>query len=188
MCCDIHPKYPYLVAIGMYDGNVAVYNLQVNVKEPIYISNSVSGKHAECVWEIKWGPDMTDGEINFYTISSDGKVFNWVLMQNKLSLTTIITLYLEGNLVGGPDGTQIRMNACGTCLIFHPKNPEIFLVGTEEGIIYKCSTAFSSKYLMVYPAHYQSIYRIDFNKFDSNIFVSCAGDWRVKVWEDMRRL
>ena len=109
MCCDIHPKYPYLIAIGLYDGNVCVHNLQLGVKEPVYMSQGVNGKHSECVWEIKWGPDMPDGEINFYSVSSDGQVFNWVLMQNKLAITKIITLFLERDLVGGPDGTDIKL-------------------------------------------------------------------------------
>uniref|UniRef100_A0A182UUJ9 Dynein intermediate chain 2, ciliary n=1 Tax=Anopheles merus TaxID=30066 RepID=A0A182UUJ9_ANOME len=187
MCCDIHPKYPYLIAIGLYDGNVIVYNLQVGTKEgPVYISHGVNGKHAECVWEIKWGPDMQDGEINFFSVSADGKVFNWVLMQNKLAITTIITLFLELDQVSGPDGSTLRLKGSGTCMVFHPHNQEIFLVGTEEGYIFKCSTAYSSKYLMTYHAHYLPVHRMDYNKFNSNIFASCSGDWRVKIWEDMR--
>lgn len=138
-----------------------------------------------CPFQIKWGPDMQDGEINFYSVSADGRVFNWVLMQNKLAITTIITLYLDKS-VGGPDGTNIRLKGCGTCMVFHPNNPEIFQVGTEEGLIFKCSTAYSSKYLMTYNAHNLSVHRMDFNKFNSNIFASCSGDWRVKIWEDKR--
>ncbi|XP_058060196.1 dynein intermediate chain 2, ciliary [Anopheles bellator] len=186
MCCDIHPKYPYLIAIGLYDGNVIVYNLQVGTKDPVYISHGVNGKHAECVWEIKWGPDMQDGEINFFSVSADGKVFNWVLMQNKLAITTIISLFLDIDQICGPDGSALRLKGCGTCMVFHPHNTEIFLVGTEEGYIFKCSTAYSSKYLMTYYAHYLPVHRMDYNKFNSNIFASCSGDWRVKIWEDMR--
>lgn len=52
---------------------------------------------------------MQDGEINFYSVSSDGRVFNWVLMQNKLAITTIITLYLDNGPVGVPDGTSIKL-------------------------------------------------------------------------------
>lgn len=52
---------------------------------------------------------MQDGEINFYSVSADGRVFNWVLMQNKLAITTIITLFLDNGPVGGPDGTNIRL-------------------------------------------------------------------------------
>lgn len=39
---------------------------------------------------------------------------------------------------------------------------------------------------MTYQAHYLSVYRLDFNQYNTNIFVSCSGDWRVKIWEDMR--
>lgn len=175
----------------MYDGNVAVYNLRSSM-EPLYMSKG--GKHSECVWEIKWGPEV-DGEINFYTVSGDGRVFNWMMMQNKLALTTIMTLTLDAGLMGGitpelrsgpDDGTGMKLRASGTSMIFHPTNPEVFLIGSEEGLIFKCSTAYSSKYLMVYRAHYLNVYRMDFNKYNSNVFASCSGDWRVKIWEDMR--
>ncbi|EDV55380.2 dynein intermediate chain 2, ciliary isoform X2 [Drosophila erecta] len=186
MCCDIHPTYPFLAVIGLYDGNVAVYNLREDCKEPLYVSKGVNCKHGECVWQIKWGLDMADGEVNFFSVSSDGRVFNWILMQNKLWVTTIITLYRENGLVDGPDGTKVTLKSGGSCMVFHPVDNKVFLVGTECGYIYKCSTAFSSKYLMTYYAHNMSVYRIDFNRFNSNIFVSCGADWRVKVWEDMR--
>lgn len=54
MCCDIHPKYPFLVAIGLYDGNVHVYNLKENYREPLYVSMGVGDKHIECVWEVSF--------------------------------------------------------------------------------------------------------------------------------------
>lgn len=53
---------------------------------------------------------MQDGEMNFYSVSSDGKVFNWVLMQNELAQTLVIVLYLEMDAINGPDGTMIRMS------------------------------------------------------------------------------
>ena len=34
MCLDIHPDYPNMIAIGLYDGNVAV-SLILNVKKDI---------------------------------------------------------------------------------------------------------------------------------------------------------
>ncbi|XP_037941712.1 dynein intermediate chain 2, ciliary [Teleopsis dalmanni] len=185
MCCDIHPQYPFLLVVGLYDGNVGVYNIKnTNYKEPLYKSKGVNNKHNGVVWQVKWGPDMTDGEINFYSLSSDGRVFNWILMHNKLALTTIITLNLENGNMEGPDGTAVRLLSCGACLLFHPNDPEIFLVGSEEGQIYKCSIAYNSKYLMSYTAHNLPVYRIDFNRFNCNIFVSCSADWRIKIWED----
>lgn len=93
----------------MYDGNVAVYNLKKTHKEPIYMSRSTS-KHSDSIWEVKWGPDMPDGELNFYSSSADGRIVNWVLMQNKLSTTTIMTLYYaDKKTIESPDGTSIKL-------------------------------------------------------------------------------
>jgi hypothetical protein len=31
MAVDVHPKHPHMVAAGLADGSVAVYNLQVTI-------------------------------------------------------------------------------------------------------------------------------------------------------------
>jgi len=77
------------------------------------------------VWQIRWGLDMTDGEVNFFSVSSDGRVFNWILMQNKLWVTTIITLYRENGLVDGPDGTKVSLKSGGSCMVFHPVDNKV---------------------------------------------------------------
>ncbi|XP_044263378.1 dynein intermediate chain 2, ciliary [Tribolium madens] len=186
MCVDTHPKYPYMVVIGLYDGSVRVYNVQATCKQPAFRSNNVTNKHRGIVWEVKWAPDLPDGEMNFYSVSEDGKINNWVLMQNDLAVTTIITLFLAKDEVFGPDGTKLKVKGCASCVKFHPKQPLIYLVGTEEGNIYKCSTAYSSMFLLTYEAHHMPVYRIDFNRYNSDIFISCSGDWRIKIWEDNR--
>ncbi|XP_076260407.1 dynein intermediate chain 2, ciliary [Rhynchophorus ferrugineus] len=186
MCVDTHPRYPYMVVVGLYDGSVQVFNVYANCKEPAFRSNNVTNKHKGIIWEVKWAPDLPDGELNFFSVAADGKINNWVLMQNELSVTTIITLYLDKETVPGPDGTQLRVKGCASCVKLHPKNPLIYLVGTEEGQIYKCSTAYSSMFLLTYNAHQMPIARIDFNKYNTDIFISCSGDWRIKIWEDNR--
>lgn len=37
----------------MYDGNIAVYNLQVNTTDPIYDSIGMVGKHKDAVREVR---------------------------------------------------------------------------------------------------------------------------------------
>ncbi|CAG9760660.1 unnamed protein product [Ceutorhynchus assimilis] len=186
MCSDTHPKYPYMVVIGLYDGSVQVYNVQTTCKTPAFRSDNVTNKHNGIVWEIKWAPDLPDGELNFVSIGSDGNINNWVLMQNELAVTTILTLFLSKDPVLGPDGTHLKVKSCASCVRLHPKNPIIYLVGTEEGQIYKCSTAYSSMCLLTYNAHLLPINKIDFNKYNSDIFISCSSDWRIKIWEDNR--
>ncbi|XP_069669173.1 dynein intermediate chain 2, ciliary [Periplaneta americana] len=186
VCVDIHPVHPYLICIGKYDGNVAVYDVHLTQTEPQYESNSVTNKHCGIVWQVHWGVDMPDGEVNFFSVSADGNVYNWVLTQHELTQTLIISLFLSCDPIAGPDGTQISMTGCGTTITFHPTQQLIFLIGTEEGNIYKCSTAYASLYLATYEAHHMPVYKIDYNKFYPDIFISCSADWRVKIWEDGR--
>ncbi|KAJ8925798.1 hypothetical protein NQ315_009648 [Exocentrus adspersus] len=186
MCVDIHPKYPYMVVVGLYDGSILIFNVHATCKYPAFRSNNVTNKHRGIVWEVKWAPDLPDGELNFFSVAADGKINNWVLMQNDLAVTTITTLFLVKEPVPGPDGTVLRAIGCASCVKLHPKNPIIYLVGTEEGLIYKCSTQYSSMYLLTYQAHQMPVYRIDFNRYNTDIFISCSGDWRIKVWEDNR--
>lgn len=93
----------------MFDGNVAVYNLESDPSHPMYMSRETDGKHSNIVWEVKWGADMQDGELNFYSISADGMVYNWMLMQSQLCLTTITTLFINQEISAGPDGNHVKL-------------------------------------------------------------------------------
>ncbi|KAK7872713.1 hypothetical protein R5R35_002700 [Gryllus longicercus] len=188
MCVDIHPAHPHLFVVGRWDGNVAVYNVRLHSNQPQYRSNSVRHKHESIVWQVKWGKDLPDGEINFYSIAADGFVHNWIITAKDLTKSTIIPLSLDVSPISGPDGITICVKGCGTAITFHPNEPLTFLVGTEEGYIHKCSTAYTSMYLMTYQAHHMPIHRIDYNKFNPNIFISCSADWRIKMWEDNRMI
>ena len=55
LCVDIHPGYPHILAVGLYDGNVAVYDLSSSSPGPSYQSSAASGKHADAVWQVGLG-------------------------------------------------------------------------------------------------------------------------------------
>ena len=53
MCVHIHPEHPFLLAVGMYDGSVAVYDLNASYQDnPIYKATAKSGKHTDPVWQV----------------------------------------------------------------------------------------------------------------------------------------
>lgn len=72
--------------------------------------------------------------------------------------------------------------ASGLCFDFSPFDKFSFVVGTEEGNIHLCSTAYSGEYQMTYEGHSLAVYKVRFNKFDSETFISASADWTVKVW------
>ena len=144
MCLAFHPNSPALLAAGLYDGTVLVYDIRSKQKKPIYHSSVKTGKHSDPVWQVYWNPDINKKK-NFFSISSDGKVMNWILMKNKLEAEEVIRLKLVGS---NPEEDSALIGlACGLCFDFNPFEGHLFLVGTEEGKIHKCSTSYSVQYL-----------------------------------------
>ncbi|XP_032519697.1 dynein intermediate chain 2, ciliary [Danaus plexippus] len=187
ICLDVFKETPYLICVGLYDGNVCVYNAQLTLESSYqYKSDSVRDKHSNIVWEIRWGPRLIDGEASFFSISGDGRVVQWAIMPGELQATTIITLRTDLPPLPGPDGTLLTVNSCGSCICFHPEKADIFLVGTEDGMIYTCSLKYNRNYVRSVQGHHMPVYRIHYNYYNNSIYASCSGDWRVKIWEDGR--
>ncbi|XP_035659289.1 dynein intermediate chain 2, ciliary-like [Branchiostoma floridae] len=183
MCLDIHPAYPHLVAVGFYDGSVGVFSLTEKIQEPMYKCTAKGGKHTDPVWEVKWQKDDLDNNMNFFSIGGDGRVVSWTLVKNELLCTDVILLKLDESPADGAEGTQLFTLGCGTAFDFHKQTDYLFLVGTEEGKIHKCSKAYSSQFLDTFDAHHMAVHSVRWNTFHPKIFLSCSADWTVKIWE-----
>lgn len=72
--------------------------------------------------------------------------------------------------------------AGGMCFDFNKTNDSLFLVGTEEGYIHLCNTAFTSQYMETYKDHYLAVYSVKWNEYHPKTFLSCSADWTIKLW------
>ena len=181
MCLDFHPQHPSLLAVGCYDGTVSVYNVSCGGSKPIYASTIKTGKHTDPVWQVHWQKEDVGKELNFYSISSDGRVANWSMSKNELKMEPVMHLKLVHAMKDEPEETSLTGLAGGCCFDFNEKQDHLFIVGTEEGNIHKCSKAYSGQYLETYEGHHMAVYRVKWNPFDERIFISCSADWTVKV-------
>jgi dynein intermediate chain 1 len=133
MCLDFHPQSPALLAVGLYDGTVLVYDVRNKHKKPIYQSNVRTQKHTDPVWQVRWNEDISKN-FNFFSISSDGRVMNWSLMKNKLEPEEVIKLKLVGSTlncyVESEEESSFIGLACGLCFDFNKFDKFSFLVGT----------------------------------------------------------
>jgi WD40 repeat protein len=68
-------------------------------------------------------------------------------------------------------------------LAFKPDDDQLYLVGTDEGLIHLCTTEYASQYLRTFSAHNTPIYNIKWNTFLPNIFLTCSAEWVVKIWD-----
>ncbi|KAJ3065806.1 hypothetical protein HK102_007808, partial [Quaeritorhiza haematococci] len=286
MCLDFHPQHPSLIAVGFYDGSVAVYNLRGGLTgsgvggaggtgggskkggaggaaawstsggagggygygggysdgggslmdalgmggggggdggQPVWKYAGRAGIHTDPVWQVCWQKDDLDNNPNFFSVSSDGRITQWTILKNEIVYTDVIKLRYDeitmapsqpshdqpqlqqqpnGGLAtagakeaivstaaaktGAPavvdDDEKLFGLASGCCFDFHKKLDHLFVVGTEEGKIYKCSKAYSSQYLMAYEGHQMAVYTVRYNPFCHEIFASASADWTVKLW------
>jgi dynein intermediate chain 1, axonemal len=60
--------------------------------------------------------------------------------------------------------------------------PDVYLVGTEEGTIAKCSKAYSSEFLAQFAGHDMAVYAVKWNRLHGDVFLSASADWTVKLW------
>eukprot|EP01006_Ploeotia_vitrea_P041816 TRINITY_DN66575_c6_g4_i1.p1 TRINITY_DN66575_c6_g4~~TRINITY_DN66575_c6_g4_i1.p1 ORF type:complete len:627 (+),score=104.57 TRINITY_DN66575_c6_g4_i1:51-1931(+) len=191
MCLDFHPQHPSLLACGLYDGTVMVFDVRQKSNKPIYQSTVKTGKHTDPVWQVYWQKEDVPKNLTFFSISSDGRVTNWTLSKTELQYTNVIELKLTDEKDGkadpaDPDAALAGLSG-GSCFDFNKFQDSIFIVGTEEGKIRKCSKAYNSQYLETYEGHYMSVYSVQWNKFHPNVFLSASADWTVKLWEQNTR-
>lgn len=59
--------------------------------------------------------------------------------------------------------------------------------GTEDGHIHKCSTSYSEQYLETYHGHIGPVYGLQWSPFNPSLFVSCSGDWTIRMWQEGRQ-
>ena len=208
---DFHPKeFSYLVA-GFYDGTVAVFDISQKIKTPIINCDIRTQKHMDPVWQVKWYMHFNEpGEYVFYSISSDGRVIKWSFYNNKTTLETEEVILLKysdvlqqeqnqntnnnenlGNVSITESASKEKQdealafgNAGGMCFSFnHHKGFEhYFIIGTEEGKIYLCSTQHREHTILNFEGHTMGVYNISWYPFHPKVFASCSADWTIKVW------
>ncbi len=195
---DFHPVEYSLLCAGFYDGTVAVFDIKQKSKYPILICDIRTQKHMDPVWQVKWYyipvKNVYEKEFTFFSISSDGRVIKWSFLNNKSKLESeeIITLkYQENQLKEGEaenkekaDDAFVFGNAGGMCFDFnkHKGFEHLFVLGTEEGLIYLCSAKHRGHFIQTFEGHTMGVYTVSWNPYHEKIFLSCSADWTIKIW------
>jgi dynein intermediate chain 1 len=195
MCLKFHPQHPALIAVGLYNGTVMVFDIRIKgaKNNPIYQSTVRTKKHTDPVWEVHWNKKEANRELSFFSISSDGRITKWTLMKNKLEPEDIIRLKMVAppaqkgeTRVDLDEEMALSGYAGGMCFSFNKNNDHLFLVGTEEGRIHLCSIDYSGDYLRTYQGHYLAVYAVRWNTYHPDVFLSCSADWTIKLWTKNR--
>mmetsp|Transcript_5903 Transcript_5903/g.10140 ORF Transcript_5903/g.10140 Transcript_5903/m.10140 type:complete len:476 (+) Transcript_5903:2-1429(+) len=186
--------HPNMVAAGTHDGSVQIWDLRRPTDVPLLksgpsVSKHNDEKHTDIVWETRWvdrGPEKQPPEL-LVSVSSDGNVYQWS-MKKGLEQTQLMQLKrlpnpnLGSNSVYGHKEGIVFRKSSGFCIDFPRHDPSTYLVGTEDGLVHRCSTSYNEQYLDTYIGHSGPVYKVRSNPFLSQAFLTCSADWTMKLW------
>lgn len=186
---DFCTEHPHLLAVGLYDGHVHIYDIRDNSHSKAALeSTHATGKHAEPVWGVKWvSKDLHKNVAGASTqqlmsISSDGKVYQWSIKKGLIpyelmSLKRMINPHILNHTLEG-----LSRDASGLCFDFPFNDGTQYLAATEDGLIHKCSVSYNEQTLENYYGHSGPVYKVKYSPFLSHAFLSCSADWSAALW------
>ncbi|XP_024536381.1 WD repeat-containing protein 78 isoform X1 [Selaginella moellendorffii] len=182
---DFSTNSPNLLAVGFYDGNVAVYDAKnYKEREPLMQTGASTGKHNDPVWKLQWIDATSDHGETLISISTDGRVSQWSLKKDLEFVNLMRLKKIMAHSKGAQPQPFISRHAAGLCFDFSPRDPSLYLVGTEEGLIHKCSRSYNEQYLQSYVGHTGPVFQVRWSTVLPYIFLSCSSDWSVRLWRE----
>lgn len=197
LCC--HPNQPALIAGGLYSGEVVVWDTSRTQDPVLALSGMSADSHREPVYQVAWVPLEKKGEFRVLSASSEGRVLLWMvdLDQGRLVLNAAYVLVQQQ-----VPHSSVSFKAQGsgtvgvTSLALSPWDSDTFLVGSEAGLLLRCS--FSSKTPAAAPFEGQSVpprapavfsfrpcsgpvHSIHCSPFHRNLFLSAGTDGLVHL-------
>lgn len=84
MALHLHLQHASLLAVGCYDGSVAVFDVRAK-RQLLHSSSSAAGGHVQPVWGVVWRPAEPGAPSAFYSLSSDGRLLLWTMAATELT-------------------------------------------------------------------------------------------------------
>ncbi|CAM6095149.1 unnamed protein product [Calypogeia fissa] len=182
---DFSTSTPTLLAVGFYNGILAIYDSR-NPKDmqPVVQSGMNTGRHEDPIWKVEWIDSSSEHGESLVSISTDGRVSQWFLKKDLEFVNLIKLKKISGSMKGEQAQPFISRRSAGMCFDFCPRDPGVYLVGSEEGLIYKCDRSYSEQYMATYVGHTGPVYQVRWNHTVPNFFLSCSSDWTVRFWRE----
>ncbi|CAG5957657.1 dynein axonemal intermediate chain 4-like [Menidia menidia] len=194
MSLDFSTNNPCCLAVGMYDGSVAIYNVQMEGSRAcIANSSDCHREHLHPVRQVTWTKKEMklsgeEREEVLVSVSADGRITKWLFCSGRLDSVDLMKLRkIQDNKrkVAGDKKMSKNVQTAGTpglCISFHPKNFGTYLAGTWDGPIHKCSFSNSDQSLDIYKKHIGMVNHIEWSQFYPDMFLSCSSDCTIHLW------
>lgn len=193
-----HPDQPALIAGGLYSGEVVVWDTSRTQDSVLAQTGMSADSHREPVHKVSWLPLQKKGEYGVLSACSGGRVLLWSLDQGSFLLKTGYALVLQQLPQSSTSSYKARGSSTigMTALALSPWDSDTFLVGSEGGLLLRCS--FSSQTVAAVPPMGQTVtlrapavfsfrpnsgpvHSIHCSPFHRNLFVSAGTDGLAHV-------
>ncbi|KAG7220990.1 hypothetical protein INR49_001708, partial [Caranx melampygus] len=190
---DFSANSPRQLAVGLHDGTINIYNVQSqDSRSRVLSSSECPNKHLGPVWQLRW----TQQELSFtgeekaealFSVSADGRISKWSVFNNGLDCSDVMKLKRIHNMKKNNKGQRtesvLSTLTAGLCADFHPTNSSLYLVGTREGLILKCSCSNTQHFLETFRKHFGPVNHVAWCPLSPDVFLSCSSDWTIQLWK-----
>ncbi|KAL7387061.1 hypothetical protein ABVT39_017776 [Epinephelus coioides] len=198
---DFSSINPNQLAVGMQDGSINIYNVRSQDNKSCVISSSeCPNKHWDPVWQLRWTQQelsLTGEEKaeSLFSVAADGRISKWFVCNTGLDCIDLMKLKRIHDTKKRTGGTKTEKKAesvqsaltPGLCFDFHPTDSSVYLVGTWEGLIHRCSCSNSQQFLETYRKHHCPVNCITWSPLSPDVFLSCSSDWTIQLWKQGRQ-
>lgn len=178
---------PYLIAAGFADGSIGLYDIRNKKCECIAMSTVETGSHEGDVGEVVF-QQRTDTRVRseaIVSVAAGGRVTQWTVA-NGLEHKDLVTL--KKLKTAGADGeTQTLRYEDLHCVSFSLSQPNIYVVGSEDGALFVCDTQYNEDFVQKLLFHYRSVLTVKFSPIAPNWFISGSCDGSAAIWNTQRQ-
>ena len=206
MSVAFHPYIPSLCAGGGFDGQVTIWDLSKTEDMEVCITRQIEDGHHEPVSKLAWVvKDNRSSTHYLISLGLDGKVLQWRVKLSryekpKMELSKCFVLTGTSIPRSHPSVPANRnIDIGGTSLNFSTEDPNMFVVGTESGLVLKCSllstelpldrgvnVQFRSPITLVYNSHKGPVYNVSLSPFHRNLFLTGSTDSTIRIYNTLQ--
>jgi len=183
LSCSFTPFSPHVIVGGTYSGQVVLWDSRESKRTPVQRSAISSDSHTHPVFCLSIVGSKTANSL--VTVSTDGKMCSWDMDTLNAPQDTMELNSGQGKFVAG------------TCFSFPQGGINEFVLGSEEGCVYKsCRTGARAGIGHQFEeagaegpvaAHYGPATAADFHKTQGggdfgHLFLTSSTDWTTKLW------
>ncbi|XP_020649114.3 cytoplasmic dynein 2 intermediate chain 2 [Pogona vitticeps] len=190
MCLAFHPVHPSLIAGGLFNGEVLVWDTS-RLEDPlVWRTGMTDDTHTDPVYQVGWFRDSKHHHsFCVLSVSTDGKILLWQEERDGLLKPMDGFAFVLQQI---PRTMKLKKHARGdtavgvTSLCFSHFEPSVFIVGTEGGYVLKCSSAVETVALLqkgssiplkapaqfVFAPYGGPVYCVSCSPFHRNLFLS----------------